>query len=291
MPKRAGRTGVHCRRYRHPGGPSARPFKACRRGSAGQCPGHRLLALQPAAAHSGLSGTVATAELFGGGPQTCTRETPVPASGFRDDTVITGLTLPSTIRFAPNGDIFVSEKSGLIKRYTSLSDNNPDITANLQTEVYNYLDRGLLGMASTRSTRPGRTSTFCIHVTRRSAGRALWDPPKRRNDAAWCAQRARREYRRLRDSGRLIRLTVDSNGGDAPRDARRRLVRPVHEPQHRQGDVRRRRLPVRRRRRWRHFSASDLDYGQFGGTVIDPTPASPTHRATRAATRLAAWAA
>jgi len=41
----------------------------------------------------------------------------------------------------------VAEKGGVIKMYDSLTDTSPTVYADLRTEVYNYWDRGLLGMA------------------------------------------------------------------------------------------------------------------------------------------------
>ena len=68
--------------------------------------------------------------------------------------VFSGLTQPTAVSFAKDGRIFVvekrifvAEKSGLIKMYTSLEDTSPDIVADLRTEVHDYWDRGLLGMA------------------------------------------------------------------------------------------------------------------------------------------------
>ena len=236
------------------------------------------IALQPAAAHSGPSGTVATGELFGG-PQTGTRETPIPASGFRDDTVITGLTLPSTIRFAPNGDIFVSEKSGLIKRYTSLSDNNPDITANLQTEVYNYLDRGLLGMAIDPQY-PARPYIYVLYSRDAPIGGAapIWDSADNGgNDTCRGAPSGPgASVDGCVTSGRLMRLTIDSNGVAT---AQKVLVDGWcgQFTSHSIGTV------TFGADGYLYagggdgasFSASDLDYGQFGGTVIDPNTSQP----------------
>ena len=50
-------------------------------------------------------------------------------SGFQDSAVITGLTLPMAVRFAPDGRIFVAEKSGLIKVFDSLQDPAPVVFA------------------------------------------------------------------------------------------------------------------------------------------------------------------
>src|SRR5919202_5085035 len=68
-------------------------------------------------------------------------------SGFRETMVFSGLTKPTAVRFAPDGRVFVAEKSGLIKVFDSLSDPTPTIFADLRTEVHNYWDRGLLGLA------------------------------------------------------------------------------------------------------------------------------------------------
>jgi glucose/arabinose dehydrogenase len=68
-------------------------------------------------------------------------------SGFVETTVISGLTNPTVVRFASDGRVFVAEKSGVIKEFDSLSDQTPTIVADLNTNVYNFWDRGLLGMA------------------------------------------------------------------------------------------------------------------------------------------------
>ncbi|MGH2797258.1 MAG: LamG-like jellyroll fold domain-containing protein, partial [Thermoleophilaceae bacterium] len=68
-------------------------------------------------------------------------------TGFQESVVFDGLTNPMVIRFAPDGRVFVGEKSGLIKVFGSLSDTSPTIFADLRTNVYNFWDRGLLGLA------------------------------------------------------------------------------------------------------------------------------------------------
>jgi len=61
--------------------------------------------------------------------------------------VFSGLTNPTAVRFAPDGRIFVAEKRGVIKVFDSLSDSTPTVFADLNVNVYNFWDRGLLGMA------------------------------------------------------------------------------------------------------------------------------------------------
>ncbi|MEX1073176.1 MAG: LamG-like jellyroll fold domain-containing protein [Chloroflexota bacterium] len=68
-------------------------------------------------------------------------------SGFQDNVVRTGLIEPTAIEFASDGRVFVAEKSGLIKLFTSLTDTTPSVFADLSTQTYNFWDRGMLGMA------------------------------------------------------------------------------------------------------------------------------------------------
>ena len=70
----------------------------------------------------------------------------VPA-GFQQKAVITGLTNPTNVQFSPDGRVFVAEKGGVIKMYDSLTDTTPTVYADLRAEVYNFWDRGLLGLA------------------------------------------------------------------------------------------------------------------------------------------------
>jgi glucose/arabinose dehydrogenase len=68
-------------------------------------------------------------------------------AGFVDEVVLSGLTNPTAIRFAADGRIFVAEKSGIIKVFDNLSDPTAAVFADLRTNVHNYWDRGLLGLA------------------------------------------------------------------------------------------------------------------------------------------------
>jgi glucose/arabinose dehydrogenase/PKD repeat protein len=67
--------------------------------------------------------------------------------GFSEQTVFSGLTNPTAVRFASDGRVFVAEKSGLVKVFDSLADTQPDVFADLRTNVHNFWDRGLLGLA------------------------------------------------------------------------------------------------------------------------------------------------
>jgi glucose/arabinose dehydrogenase/PKD repeat protein len=79
--------------------------------------------------------------------------TPEPAAsaslppGFQEEIVFSGLTQPTAVRFSPDGRVFVAEKSGYIKVFDNLSDTTPTVFADLRTQVHNFWDRGLLGLA------------------------------------------------------------------------------------------------------------------------------------------------
>ncbi len=68
-------------------------------------------------------------------------------AGFQETTVLSGLINPTVVRFSPDGRVFVAEKRGVVKVFDSLSDPTPDVFADLNANVHNFWDRGLLGMA------------------------------------------------------------------------------------------------------------------------------------------------
>ena len=86
------------------------------------------------------------AELFRGSSDARHR-TGTPRTGFQDQVVLTGLNVPTVVQFSRDGRIFVGEKDGVIMSYQGVSDPTPTVFADLSTNVYDYGDRGLLGMA------------------------------------------------------------------------------------------------------------------------------------------------
>ena len=68
-------------------------------------------------------------------------------NGFQDTVALSGLTNPTVLQFSPDGRIFVGQKIGVIKVFSSLTDTHPVTFADLSSEVDNYWDRGLLGLA------------------------------------------------------------------------------------------------------------------------------------------------
>jgi glucose/arabinose dehydrogenase/PKD repeat protein len=68
-------------------------------------------------------------------------------AGFQESVAFSGLDHPTALRFSPDGRIFVAEKNGRIKVFDNLADTTPTLFADLSTNVYNFWDRGLLGLA------------------------------------------------------------------------------------------------------------------------------------------------
>ena len=68
-------------------------------------------------------------------------------AGFSESVVFSGLVGPTSVHFSPDGRVFVTEKSGLIKVFASLSATTPTVFHDLRTNVHNFWDRGLMGLA------------------------------------------------------------------------------------------------------------------------------------------------
>jgi glucose/arabinose dehydrogenase len=90
-------------------------------------------------------------EVLGKATQSAAPTSPAVAAavptGFSDTLVWSGLTLPTAIAFVPGGKVFVGEKGGIVKVFDSLSDPSPTQVVDLHSQVQDYWDRGLLGLA------------------------------------------------------------------------------------------------------------------------------------------------
>lgn len=68
-------------------------------------------------------------------------------TGFREVVAHEGLERPTAVRFASDGRVFVAEKSGRIRVFDGPDDRTPSTWADLRTQVHDFFDRGLLGLA------------------------------------------------------------------------------------------------------------------------------------------------
>jgi glucose/arabinose dehydrogenase/PKD repeat protein len=118
------------------------------------------LLLVPAAAHAAaddpFSSTAADELMAAAAPS-------LP-SGFTDTTVWSGLGTPTTLRWAPDGRVFVALKSGIVDVFDSTSDPTPTVYADLRQKVDDFLDRGLLGLAVDPQFSQGRPYIYVLYT-------------------------------------------------------------------------------------------------------------------------------
>src|SRR3954463_9004736 len=70
-------------------------------------------------------------------------------SGFQEQAMVTGLTMPTGVEWTPDGRTLVIEKSGRLKAAPAGSET-PTTVLHLSGQVNTYGDRGLLGIAVDR---------------------------------------------------------------------------------------------------------------------------------------------
>lgn len=124
--------------------------------------------------------------------------------------VITGLSSPMNVEFAADGHVFVAEKSGIIKGYDSLSDHTATIVADLRTNVHNYWDRGLLGMAVDPKFAAGRPYLYVLYTADMNADGVApkWGTANTSDDSGGPSSTGNG----VAVTGRLSRLTIGSDG-------------------------------------------------------------------------------
>jgi glucose/arabinose dehydrogenase len=135
---------------------------------------------------------------------------PLP-NGFRDVPVFTGLNNPTAVRFAPFPDsrIFVAQKGGIINEYDSLGDTTPTQVADLRTEVHNFWDRGLLGLAVDPQW-PARPYIYVSYAYDAAIGQTApkWGTPNTDSDGCPSPPGATTDGCVI--SGRLSKLTINT---------------------------------------------------------------------------------
>ena len=202
----------------------------------------------------------------GGGTQVAAA---VPV-GFQESVVWSGLTNPTAIRFAADGRVFVAEKSGNIKVFDNLADTTPTVFSDLPTNVHNFWDRGLLGLALDPSLTGGTGNGPYVYVlyaydhilgaggTAPKWGDTCPTPPGATTDGCVI-------------SGRLSRFSVSGSTINGPEQV---LIEDWCQqfPSHSIGTL------VFGPDGALYLSAGDgasfnaVDYGQFGGTSGSPPP-------------------
>ena len=163
--------------------------------------------------------------------------------------MFSGLTNPTAVRFASDGRVFVAEKRGVIKVFDSLTDTTPTTFADLNVNVYNFWDRGLLGMTLAPNF-PTNPYVYVLYTYDAAIGGTAprWGTPGVYSDP--CPTPPGPTGRRLRGQRAPVAPAGRRQCDDRRRaGADRGLVPAVPQPLDRRGGVRPRRGAVRQRRR------------------------------------------
>ena len=133
-------------------------------------------------------------------------------AGFSESVVFSGLTLPTSVRFSPDGRVFVAEKSGLIKVFATLSATTPTVFHDLRTNVNDFLDRGLMGL-ELHPNFPTVPSVYVIYTYDKDPNNAQvprWGAPDATSDPCPTPPGANTDGCVV--SGRVSRLETSSGG-------------------------------------------------------------------------------
>ena len=195
------------------------------------------------------------------------------APGFQDTFVFGGPGTPTNVRFAADGRAFVTEKSGSIRVYDSTTDPTPTVFDGLRTNVDDYWDRGMLGLALDPSlvdtTLPSRPYIYVLYTYDHVLSDGPGVLPPRWNDT--CPSPPGPTTDGCVVSGRLSRLHVTGTTIDG---AEQVLIEDWCQqfPSHSVGSI------VFGPDGYLYASAGEgasfntVDWGQYGGTAGSPTP-------------------
>ena len=84
--------------------------------------------------------------------------------GFTESVAWSGLNNPTSIRFAPDGRVFILEKGGRVLVYDNTSDTTPTVYADLSTNTHDFWDRGMLGLALDPQFSSGRPFVYVLYA-------------------------------------------------------------------------------------------------------------------------------
>ncbi len=185
-------------------------------------------------------------------------------SNFQESIVFSGLNHPTAVRFATDGRVFVAEKSGLIKVFDNLTDTTPTIFADLRTNVHDFWDRGLLGLA----LDPNFPTSPFVYVL------YTYDAPPGQTAPVWndtCPGTPGATTDGCVVTGRLSRLQA---AGNVMTGSENVLLNGWCQqfPSHSIGDLRFGSDGALYVSGGDGASFNNVDYGQYGGTLGTPPP-------------------
>ncbi len=141
-----------------------------------------------------------------------------PPTGFQDTVVFEDLQEPTVFRFAPDGRVFVALKGGKILVFENLEDTTPTVFADLSKQVFDYGDKGILGLALDPKFDEGRPYVYALYTYDHELGEtpAEGEPgwaPRWGKGPTWEGEECPETGGACVVSGRLVRLTAELGGG------------------------------------------------------------------------------
>lgn len=131
-----------------------------------------------------------------------------------------GLEYPTAMRFAPDGELFVAQKTGEVLRYENVNDKTPTTFADLRTNVFDLGDRGILGLALDPKFEEGQPYVYVLYTYDHILGDPA--PPPKWGEANRAGDECSKEEMDGADdclvSGRLARFK-DEGGKAGPEEA------------------------------------------------------------------------
>ena len=215
-------------------------------------------------------------EIFGrSGAESAASSARPSVRGFVVTSAWKGFTLPTAVRFASNGLVFVAQQSGIVDVFRGTDDVSPAVAVDLRTNVDDYWDRGLLSIAPDPAIgTAGHNYLYVLYTYDAPPGGTapVWNdtcpgPPSGPGPTRdGCVA-----------SGRLSRIPIDPATGVATGPEQPLISSEWCQqfPSHSVGDLRFGPDGALYVSAGEGASFGAVDYGQFGGTVIDPSTGAP----------------
>ena len=124
--------------------------------------------------------------------------------GFTDSVVISGRPEGAVVQFAADGRVYIADKAGRVWEYDSIDDTTPLLVKDLSTEVYDWVDRGLLGMALDPNFTNGNPYIYVLYTLDAPIGQqppVYNDTCTNQDQDQWCLAGARLSRFKVRQDG------------------------------------------------------------------------------------------
>ncbi len=117
---------------------------------------------RPSAKRQGVAALL-TLVMCGSALAACFPQPQPSDTNFQVQTVLSNLNLPTSVRFADDGRVFVAERAGRLVMFDSLDDRTPSLVADFRSEVSTMWDRGFMGIELDPDFTNGRPYVYALY--------------------------------------------------------------------------------------------------------------------------------